>query len=314
MKNTAIFAFSFVLALLMISTASAQCNFGDKTATTFCDINGVMQLLKATGAPCENDFECKTLKCLEGNCSLGVASAVAQQTDVLNAILNLFQQPLPIGVKNITANVPVTFSYSASIYETKIETSNNVQAGVFVSTIGTSAPLNVTEAPGKIFKYTDVSVYPDSARSKVSSATIKFKVEKTWFADNNCNASTTILQRYIGDEKKWVPLTTRLVNETSTAYLYEAKSSGFSTFAITASVNSAPIATCGNGNCSSGESPLTCCIDCGCPSGSGKICANNTCVLPGQSSASCSDGIKNQGLTESHKVLDIAEIIYDSLE
>jgi len=296
MKKITVFIFSFIFAVSLLATVSAQCSFGEKNATHFCDISGQMQTLKADGISCENDFECIGGKCLEGTCSHGVASEIAQQKTLLNMILDLFKGPLPVGVKNLTAGEPETFESSASIYEVKIESSKDVQAGVFVDPYETNRPASVnTTPPGKIFEYLGVSVFPEDARDKIEEATIKFKVEKTWFTKNNCNSSSVILYRYIGEEKKWVPLTTKQINETSSAVFYEAKSPGFSTFAITAGIN-AISPTCGDGSCSGGESQLTCCTDCGCSVG--KTCIGNVCITIGQnpgSAATCSDGIKNQG-------------------
>ena len=295
MKKIIAFIFSFIFFFSLLAVVSAQCTFGERTATQFCNLSGQMQNLKQGGEACENDFECINLKCTDSVCMKTVAAEIAQQKTLLQMILDIFKGPLPVGVKNLTAGEPETFEFSASIYEVTIESSEDVQAGVFSDTIGTKLPASINETPpGKIFKYIDVSVFPADARDKIDEATIKFKVEKSWFASKDCNSSSVTLFRYVGEEKEWIPLTTKKTNETSNAFFYEAKSSGFSTFAITAERNGVS-SGCGDGSCSGGESQLTCCTDCGCSVG--QSCSGNVCISAGQSAATCDDGIKNQGET-----------------
>jgi len=297
MKKIVVFIFSFIFAFALLSVVSAQCNIGEinMTSASFCNLSGQMQSLKADGVSCENDFECLGSKCLEGTCSHGVAAEIAQQKGLLQNILDLFKTPLPVGTENITANTTTTFNFSTTVYEVRIRSSKSVYATVSTSSIGTNIPASVNAAPpGKIYQYLDVSTFPASARGSINNAIINFKIEKNWFASNNCNSSTVVLSRYVGEEKRWTRLVTTKINETSTHIFYKATSPGLSIFAITSERNAISIA-CGDNACTGGESQSTCCLDCGCPAG--KSCSGNVCISAGQNATTCDDGIKNQGET-----------------
>ncbi len=90
-------------------------------------------------------------------------------------------------------------------------------------------PADVTEAPGKIFRYLDIkpSGLPESS---IDKAKIKFKVEKQWITANNANADKMYLNRFANSV--WNRLSTTKVLEGTDIITYEAETPGFSVFAI----------------------------------------------------------------------------------
>jgi len=99
---------------------------------------------------------------------------------------------------------------------------------VMASTVSESA---VATKLSNVYKYISVSV-ENLQNADISKAEIKFEVTKAWITDNNYDKDTVKLNRYV--DNVWSVLTTSLVSETSTAYVYKSTVLGFSTFAITA--------------------------------------------------------------------------------
>ncbi len=92
-------------------------------------------------------------------------------------------------------------------------------------------PSSVSAEPSsKVYQYIDVNTenLPDS---KISAATIFFRVTRTWLSQNNLSSSDVILYRYSGG--KWIALGTYPTSDSTTKYLtYSADTAGFSHFAI----------------------------------------------------------------------------------
>lgn len=92
----------------------------------------------------------------------------------------------------------------------------------------------VTGLPsGEVYKYLNIWVgnggFGDS--NNIANAVINFKVEKNWIKDKSIGQSSITLNRY-GD-KKWNQLSTNLSGEDDKYLYFTAKTSGFSSFAIT---------------------------------------------------------------------------------
>lgn len=110
---------------------------------------------------------------------------------------------------------------------------------------------------------------------------IKFKVEKTWLANNNIASATIALQRYA--DNKWNKLSTSKVSEDATYIYFEAESPGLSVFAITGEKKAAAPTAC----------PFDCCVgevnytdkDCA----SGFECKDRKCVAVAPPVCSCTD-------------------------
>jgi len=87
------------------------------------------------------------------------------------------------------------------------------------------------EAGGKVYKYIiiDKSGIADTA---IQSAKIRFRVLKSWMADNGYGTADIVLSRY--SNGAWTDLTTRLTNQGTAEYFFEADSPGLSVYAIKA--------------------------------------------------------------------------------
>jgi PGF-pre-PGF domain-containing protein len=128
----------------------------------------------------------------------------------------------------------------------EITAASTIVNGQVVVTQPAALPATIPFAAGdKVYKYLSVSTsgIPDSS---VSSAKIRFKVAKSWMADNGAGTSDIVLSRYAGG--KWNDLTTRQTNQDTNSYYFEADSTGFSTFAIKVKQVAAPPPTTPTGN------------------------------------------------------------------
>ena len=100
-------------------------------------------------------------------------------------------------------------------------------------------PEEIIEPPEKnvtIYKYLDIKLianYTFIDEEEISSLEFKFKVEKTWVADNNIDKYTVKMIRY--HDGVWQNLSTELINENETSISYTVESPGFSTFAVVGS-------------------------------------------------------------------------------
>ncbi len=95
-------------------------------------------------------------------------------------------------------------------------------------------PSTIVQNPsGTVYQY--IRVTPKNLNdSNIIKAIIKFKVGKTWIAENNIDASGVVLKRYSDDN--WNELKTTKMSSDANYTYYEAESPGFSTFAITGTV------------------------------------------------------------------------------
>jgi PGF-pre-PGF domain-containing protein len=92
-----------------------------------------------------------------------------------------------------------------------------------------SRPAEVTEPSGKIYKYLDI-LAERLTNSDISSATIHFKVEKSWIQSAGLNENEIRLLRYSSNQ--WETLETRENDEDNIHVYYTATAPGFSVFAI----------------------------------------------------------------------------------
>jgi PGF-pre-PGF domain-containing protein len=85
-----------------------------------------------------------------------------------------------------------------------------------------------TPTSKNIYMYLSINTNQDE--SNFTEAIIEFKVEKSWFKYYNIDEASIILLRF--HDGKWVELKTTEISDDGTYKYYEAKSEGFSTFAI----------------------------------------------------------------------------------
>ena len=95
-------------------------------------------------------------------------------------------------------------------------------------------PANITKniSTGKVYQYIEIKK-SQLKDEDISSAVIEFKVEKEWLTNNSFDENTVKLNRYINDD--WTELPTTKKSSNVTYVYYEARSTGFSVFAISAS-------------------------------------------------------------------------------
>jgi PGF-pre-PGF domain-containing protein len=90
-------------------------------------------------------------------------------------------------------------------------------------------PADISDAPGKIFRYLEIKA-PVLTANVLDKAKIKFKVAKSWIAENKADATKIYLNRFA--DGTWNRLGTTKDSEDANSIVYLAESPGFSTFAI----------------------------------------------------------------------------------
>lgn len=97
-------------------------------------------------------------------------------------------------------------------------------------------PENIPPPNAIVYVYLDLKLTADGAyitENAIKSLQFKFKVKKTWIAENNIDTKTVQLTRY--HNRTWQNLTTHLIGEDDVYVYYEADTPGCSTFAIVGS-------------------------------------------------------------------------------
>ncbi|MFB6213000.1 MAG: PGF-pre-PGF domain-containing protein [Candidatus Nanohaloarchaea archaeon] len=125
-----------------------------------------------------------------------------------------------------TADEPAEVSLPTPLNQIRIE-SNGVIAGDLNVDTPEDNPAP-EQPPGKAYRY--YGIEPNITGEQITSVTFSFMVEKDWISDNDIKRSTVALQRYNGE---WETLDTSETSENSSHVMYEATSSGFSSFVIT---------------------------------------------------------------------------------
>jgi len=94
-----------------------------------------------------------------------------------------------------------------------------------------SLPSSVSKFDGKTYKALEISKGASlSKEGAFSEATVKFKVEKSWLADNKLTTESVALFHYVGG--KWTQLQTQVGEDDGKFVHYSAKTPGFSYFVI----------------------------------------------------------------------------------
>lgn len=149
-----------------------------------------------------------------------------------------------IVASKIIAGVPHLFQFTKSeldITKVDVETTTEVLGAKITATdFNAEKPELVLSTPlGNLFNYFEIKM-ENLANSKIKKASVYFRVQKTWYTDNNYNYSTTKLQRY--DNGVWTIYNAEVVEGTDNNYYYfKAETPGFSYFAVTADKLTTPI-------------------------------------------------------------------------
>jgi len=87
----------------------------------------------------------------------------------------------------------------------------------------------ITSSGGLVYAYLQIDC--TVSNDDIDSATIRFKVPKSWVTENEVNPDTIALSRYA--DNAWTKLTTTRTGEDDDYYYFSATTTGFSVFAIT---------------------------------------------------------------------------------
>src|SRR3989338_5538085 len=210
--------------------------------------NGVSCLyaIGCTSGFCADGYCCNTA-CTDANYDCNVAGSICTCTSTATATTTTgggggggtgvltATETQTISTVTAGSSSSISISNSANLGIEKIEfttttSASNVQITV-KETTATAAGVSVAiaSADGSVYKYLEITK-TNLQTSGISSATINFKVPKSWLTANNIDKNTIALNRY---DSGWTKLPTSILSEDSTYVYFTATSPGFSTFAIT---------------------------------------------------------------------------------
>jgi len=134
-------------------------------------------------------------------------------------------------IDELVSGTPETVNLSK--YDTVIESllvtsTKSLQNVAVTMQTHTEMPQTVTPPNQQVYLYLDLEINAES--SDISSLMISFKVEQSWFAENNIDQNSITLLRY--HNNSWQELATSKTDEDATYVYYEAETPGLSTFAI----------------------------------------------------------------------------------
>jgi len=128
----------------------------------------------------------------------------------------------------------ITFlkSDTHGITEIEVKVKNKVtNAKIRADTGSLPSGASLPSTKGSVYKYIEITKV-DLTDNDIENAVINFKVSKEWLTNKNYGIDAVSLHRYYN--KKWEKLETTRTGFSTEYYYYSAKSTGFSTFAITA--------------------------------------------------------------------------------
>ena len=127
------------------------------------------------------------------------------------------------------ARVTIEETEEVDFTEINIQVINKVNSVYITIRKLDEKPTEIIQVPGEVYHYITI-VKENIEDEDISTATMKFKVEKSWITDNNIDSATVTLNRFAAG--KWNKLDTTKVNEDDDYIYYEAVTPGFSYFAI----------------------------------------------------------------------------------
>ena len=98
----------------------------------------------------------------------------------------------------------------------------------------TNEYLKPTQSSGDYMTYRMIEIVKNMCQANIKQSTIKFKILKSWFTENDLNASTISFSRL--ENNIWVDKPLRISGEDGSYYYYYADVEGFSFFSIRAKV------------------------------------------------------------------------------
>ncbi|MBN2203304.1 MAG: PGF-pre-PGF domain-containing protein [Candidatus Aenigmarchaeota archaeon] len=141
-----------------------------------------------------------------------------------------------------TTNVSITKTEDVVVRKISITVKNAANDIQIRITKIAGAPASVShEIEGNVYHYMNIDK-ENIDNDDINQTVIRFAVNKTWLEQNNINAAEVSMYRW--EETLWNELTTTIVSNDSTEYIYEAVSPGFSTFVIGVSGSQAEAPVC----------------------------------------------------------------------
>jgi PGF-pre-PGF domain-containing protein len=154
--------------------------------------------------------------------------------DVIEPEANVYTKELV--VRNIMGGYPVRFDFvenATSITYIEFDPIKTFRKTTTTAEVLKDISVFTPELPaGTIYQYIDILVGDKGAGLPTSlrNGLIEFRVEKTWFKDNDVNESKITLQRY---NNSWETLYTEKVREDKNYIYFQSNTPGFYFFAIT---------------------------------------------------------------------------------
>ena len=137
----------------------------------------------------------------------------------------------------IEAGKPETVSFEGlDVYNiTLIEDKKVYNVSIVVEKL--AKVVGITDAPGVVLSYFNITV--TNLTGVNASATVEFKVSKSWMSENSIEEETIRLYKYEEGIGRWFALPTSKIGEDSSFSYFSAETSSFSLFAISGEVKSA---------------------------------------------------------------------------
>lgn len=97
--------------------------------------------------------------------------------------------------------------------------------------------LSLSEPNGEVYKYLNIWIGNEDCANPnyIENAVVGFKISKDWITENHINTDSILFQHFNGNN--WNSLPTKKVSENEEYIYYEAETTSFSPFAITAEKN-----------------------------------------------------------------------------
>lgn len=161
------------------------------------------------------------------SCTAQVAASVPPVFEITIIIINP-GAPVTIYVENVAIpELTINVVRTAENVSIRIEETTEKPTEIAVG------------APGVVCRYLEITK-ENITDNNISSARIKFKVEKSWIAANGINEATITLYRYDPAAGTWTGLPTTKIGEDTTYLYFQSTSPGLSELAIAGVASPAP--------------------------------------------------------------------------
>jgi PGF-pre-PGF domain-containing protein len=173
---------------------------------------------------------------------------VKTRTDALEAPVpipdNIIESSSTVDTPSITSGVPENVPVeNTNITGLTITTNENVENVRITVQQLTGKPPNIAiGAPGTVYQYFNITV-ENLWDAQIDNVIIRFRVEKSWIAQNGIDIQTITLSRYDPLAGAWTSLPATFLSEDSTYAYFSVVSPGLSVFGISGSAAPTPTPT-----------------------------------------------------------------------